>query len=548
MASKRHPLIAGTVVTSLGTLASRGLGLLREMATGWLFGIGGKPGMAVADAFLFAYRIPNLFRQLFGEGAMTASFLPVLTGELEIDRKTANQLASVVVVLLGGILTSFVAVGELLIGLIWWLRGDAPGVSLLLGLSAVMLPYLIFVCIAAQLTTMLYVKQHFTVPALAPTMLSVVWLTAAWGVAPLFPGNQVAQAYTLAVGVLVAGVAQIVVQLPKLRQLGFRFDFHWTAARKGVGQIVRNMSPTMVGLAVTQINTFVDSLIAWGLAAASNGPQTFSWFGHTMEYPMKQGAVAAIYFGDRLCEFPLGVVGLAVAVAIFPLLSRHAQRGDFQQLGDDMTLGLRLVLCLAVPAGVGLFLLAVPIMRLFFQHFQFNAEDTIRAARMVAWYGTGVWAYCASAVVVRGYYAMGDFRTPVRVAVWAVGLNLTLNLTLIWPMAEAGLAVSTSICAALQVMVLVVLFSRRLAPLRWRQLTVTIARTLLATAAMTAAVLFCLAKLPAADSLKARCLQLAVPLVSGVVVYVLAYLLMGGREFAMLLGGKDEERGTKNED
>ena len=542
MSSKRHPLIAGTLITSLGTLASRGLGLLRDMATASLFGIAGKPGKAVADAFLFAYRIPNLFRQLFGEGAMTASFLPVLTGELETDRKTANQLASVVVVLLGAILTGVVAAGELVIGLIWWIRGDAPGMSLLLGLSAVMLPYLIFICIAAQLTTILYAKQHFTVPALTPTMLNIVWLTAAWGVAPLFSGNQVAQAYTLAVGVLVAGVAQIVVQLPKLRQLGFRFDFHWTAARKGVGQVVRNMSPTIVGLAVTQINTFVDSLIAWGLAAASNGPQTFSCFGNTIEYPMKQGAVAAIYFGDRLCEFPLGLVGMAVGVAIFPLLSQHAQRGDFKKLGDDMTLGLRLVLCAAVPAGVGLFLLAEPITRLLFQRGEFNAEDTIRAARMVAWYGTGVWAYCASAVVVRGYYAMSDFRTPVRIAVWAVGLNLTLNLTLIWPMAEAGLAVSTSICAALQVIVLVVLFSRRLAPLRWRHLAATTARTVAATAAMTAAVLFCLAKLPAADSLKARCLQLGVPLIAGLAVYILAYLLMGGREFAMLLGMGNEER------
>jgi putative peptidoglycan lipid II flippase len=413
--------------------------------------------------------------------------------------------------------------------------------SLVLGLSAVMLPYLISICIAAQLTTMLYAKQHFTVPALAPTMLNVVWLTAAWGVAPLFPGNQIAQAYTLAVGVLVSGVAQSVAQLPKLRQLGFRFDFHWTAAKKGVSQIMRNMSPTIVGLAVTQINTFVDSLIAWGLAAASNGPQTFSCFGHVVEYPMKQGAVAAIYFGDRLCEFPLGVVGLAVGVAIFPLLSRHAKRRDFQQLGDDMTLGLRLVFCLAVPAGAGLFLLAEPISRLLFQRGEFSPTDTIRAARMVAWYGTGVWAYCASAVVVRGYYAMGDFRTPVRVAVWAVGLNLTLNLTLIWPMAEAGLAVSTSICAALQVLALVVIFSRRQAPLRWRQLTATTARTLAATAAMAAAVLFCLAKLPAADSLKAQCLQLGAPLISGLAVYILAYLLMGGREFAMLLGGKDEE-------
>ena len=439
-ASKRHPLITGAEITSFGTLASRGLGLLRDMATAALLGMSNGP---VADAFWFAFRIPNLFRQLFGEGAMTASYLPVLTIQLENDRHVARQLASVVVTLLALLLAALVAIGELLFGLVWLIWGDVEGVGLLMGLSAVMLPYLLLICVAAQLTTMLYAARHFTVPALTPTMLNIVWLVAAWAVAPRFTGNQVAQAYVLAVAVLVAGVAQVLVQLPTLRRLGFHFDYHWSAARQGVIQITRSMAPTMLGLAVTQINTFVDSLIAWGLAAAPDGPQSIAWLGGKVHYPMRQGAVAAIYFGDRLCEFPLGVVGLAVGVAIFPLLARHAGRGDFRQLSADMTVGLRLVFCLAVPAGVGLFLLAQPITRLFFQRGAFQPEDTVRAARMVAWYATGVWAYCESAIVVRGFYAVGDYRTPARLAAWMVCLNLALNLTLIWPLAEAGLAVST---------------------------------------------------------------------------------------------------------
>jgi putative peptidoglycan lipid II flippase len=534
----RHPLIAGTVVTSLGTLVCRGLGLLRDMVTASMFGLSST---AVADAFWFAYRIPNLFRQLFGEGAMTASFLPVLTIQLEHDSHTAWKLASVVVTLLSAILSVLVALGELVIALVWFFWGDSiQNLDLLAGLSAVMLPYLFLICIAAQLTTILNAAQRFSVAALAPTMLNLVWLAAAWFVAPFYAGNEAAQAYVLAVAVLISGLAQIVVQLPAIRKLGFRFDFHWTPARQNVLRIVRNMAPMMFGLAVTQINTFADSLIAWGLSASPDGPQTIAWLGD-VAYPMQQGAVAAIYFGDRLCEFPLGLIGMAVAVAIFPLLSRHAARGDFRKLGDDMTLGLRLVFCLALPASAGLFILAHPVAELLFQHGKFHPEDTIRAARMVAWYGTGVWAYCESAVLVRGFYSLNDYRTPVRLAAWMVTLNLTLNLILIWPMAEAGLAVSTSVTDGLRVLILMAIFSRRLAHLDWLALSGTTLRTLASTLIMTVVVYLVLGQIPDSHRLTTQFLRLFAPLSAGLIAYCAAYLLLGGRELGMLLHGKSDE-------
>ena len=142
---------------------------------------------------------------------------------------------------------------------------------------------------------------------------------------------------------------------------------------------------------------------------------------------MQQGAVAALYYSDRLCDVPLGIVGLPVAVAIFPLLCRHAARGDHRQLGADMTLGLRLVLCLSIPAGVGLILLAQPITRLVFERGNFTPEDTHRVAWLIDYYGAGVWANCAWPVVVRGFYALNDYRTPVRVGVWVVSLNLAVE-------------------------------------------------------------------------------------------------------------------------
>ncbi|MEN6457901.1 MAG: murein biosynthesis integral membrane protein MurJ [Thermoguttaceae bacterium] len=532
----RHPLISGTVVTSLGTLVSRVLGMLRDRATASLLGASGSP---VADAFVIAFRIPNLFRRLFGEGALTASYLPVLTAQLERDPKVARQLATLVVVWLTVALTVLVAAGELLFALVSYIWGHVPGVDLLMGLSAAMLPYLLLVCVAAQLTTMLYAAQHFTVPGLTPAMLNVVMLVAAWGVAPAFAPNQIAQAYVLAVGVVVAGVSQIVVQLPMLRRLGYRFDYNWAAARTSVRQIARNLAPMLVGLAVTQINTFNDSLVAWGLAGSPTGPQNIGWLG--VRYPMRQGAAAVLYYGERFYEVPVGIVGMSVAVAIFPLLARHAAHGDRRQLGNDMTLGLRLLLCLSIPAGAGLMLMAQPIARLILQNGQFGPEDTARAARAIACYASAVWAYCAAPVVVRGYYALNDMGTPVRVAAWMVGLNLLLNFTLIWtPLEEAGLAMSTAIAAAAQLFVLTVIFSRGHAPLGWRQLGATTVRTVLATAAMGAAVYASLHWMPAGERLNEQLVRVGVPIACGAAVYCVAYWLLGGRELGMLLSGKSD--------
>jgi putative peptidoglycan lipid II flippase len=534
--SRQHPLISGARITSLGTLFSRILGMLRDMATASLLGGGG-----VMDAFVIAFRIPNLFRRLFGEGALTASYLPVLTAQWERDPQTARQLATVVVVLLTAFLTGLVALGELLCGVIWYFWGDAAGMGLLVGLAAVMLPYLLLICVAAQLTTMLYASRHFTVPALTPCMLNIVWLLAAWTVAPWFAPDRIAQAYVLAVSVLVAGVTQVLVQLPMLRKLGYHFDFNWSASREGVRQIVRNMAPMLIGLAAIQINTFIDSLIAWGLAASPDGPQRIPWLGEAVQYPMKQGAAAAIYFGERLYEFPLSIIGTAVAVAIFPLLSRHAARGDHRQLGEDMSLGLRLVICLGIPASAGLMLLADPITRLIFEHGNFHAADTARAARMIVWYATGVWAYCASPVIVRGFYAMNDSGTPARLAGWMVGLNLALNLTLIWPMAEAGLALATAVSAAVQVFLLTAIFSRRKASLDHRGLCVTVARTVVATLVMSGLVWFALEQMPVSGRLTLQAVRVCVPATLGVAGYCLAYWLLGGRELGMLLGRKSVE-------
>jgi putative peptidoglycan lipid II flippase len=325
------------------------------------------------------------------------------------------------------------------------------------------------------------------------------------------------------------------IQGPRLWKHGFRFDYHFAGCRQELREIGRLFAPMVAGLAVTQINTFFDSLIAWGFSAPAGGPQTMAWLGG-LPYPMEQGAAASIFYGERMYEFPVGILGMAAATAIFPLLSRHAAEGQHRQLASDLTLGLRMVFSLAVPAGVGLILLARPLTDLLFAHGQFTAHDSGRAATMVACYSFSVWAYCATPVLVRGFYALGDSLTPVRVAVWLVGLDLLLNLTLIWPWAEAGLAISTALTSALQLLILLLIFARRVAPLNGKALGATLARTLAATALMSLVCLAALHGLPAAGG-HSELLRVLVPLLLSTLVYVISHRLLGGQELRMLWTG-----------
>ncbi len=471
--SDRRQFLRGLRITTLGTLSSRVLGMLRDVSTAALLGMSGSGAM---DAFVVAFRLPNLFRRLFGEGALAASFLPVLSATLEDDRRRAWQLVSVLITWLALFLAALTLSAELVCGLLWWLSVDRPRVTLVAGLSAVMLPYLWFICLAAQVAAALHALGRFAAPALAPVLLNLCWLVAAaagwwWQV-----GSPEARAFCLAGAVLVAGVLQLACQWPVLWAAGFRFDYRPENVREPIARVLKAMAPMIVGLAATQISTFFDSLLAWGLTSTPPFRTHLDLPGYPIPYPLAPGATSAIYFGERLYEFPQGLMGMAVATVIFPLLSRHAARGHWDKLGHDLTLGLRLVVFVALPASVGLMLLAEPITRCLFEHGAFTAHDAARTARVIAVYGGGVLAYCALPVIVRGFYSLGDQRTPLEVSVGAIFFDLVANLILVWPLAEVGLALSTSLSAWLQAILLVALFARRFR-IEWG----TLARTLLGT-------------------------------------------------------------------
>jgi putative peptidoglycan lipid II flippase len=539
---ERHPLLSGTILTSAGTLASRVLGLVRDMVTAALFGLAAG---GVLDALVMAFRVPNLFRAFFGEGALTASYLPVFTESLEEDRHGGQRLYRATAWWLGGVLTAVTMVGEIGIGIWAWLVRDDPQVLLLAGLLAALLPYLIFVCLAAVSSATLQALGQFGPPAFAPAVLNVCWIAGVAVLAPRFADAAPEQAYIVAGCILVGGVLQWLAQWSALgrqwRQIGNErhgtqeIDAAPDATRQRLRRIRRGMVPTMVALTVTQLNTLSDSVVAWVLATPPDGSATISWLGN-VAYPMKQGAVAAIYLGERIYQLPLGLIGVAAATVAFPLLSRHAARGNRDAVARDLTLGLRLVLLAAVPCAVGLAILPEPIARLLYERGQFTADDVLRAARMIAVYGAAVWAYCALPVLVRGFYAMDDRTTPLRVAVSVVALNLALDLTLIWPLAETGLAVSTAVSAVVQVAALAMLFSKRHVPLLWGKMAVTALRAVVAAAIMGAVCLAVLKCVPERAGTWNALWRVAAPMAAGTVVYIRILTLIGRSEWRDLRG------------
>lgn len=525
-------LLSGLRITGACTLVSRVLGMFRDMATAALFGLGAG---GVMDAFAVAFRIPNLFRRLFGEGALSAAFLPVFAERLERrGRLAAWELTSAVLTVLAVVLLGVLAIGEGTCWLLWRGLGTESG-GLVFGLTAVMLPYLFFMCLAAQVAAVLNALGHFTMPALAPALLNVCWLVAVLFVAPWAAPDKPGQAYVLALFVLLAGLLQLAVQVPVLRSKGYRFAWNWTEAAPELKRIAAGMAPVMLGLAVMQINTLADTLIAWLLARSPGGPESFEWFGRVVAYPMQEGAAASIYFGDRVHQFPVGVFGVALGTVLYPMLARHAARGELDRLRADLNRAVRLVLVIGIPASAGLIVLAAPLAELLFRHGAFTTDDATRTARMIAGYSLGVWAYCGLQILVRAFYALGDRTTPAKVGAAVVGVNLALNFSLIWPFAETGLALSTSACAIVEVLVFLQLLGRRLGPLDRAAIGRVAARVVFASALMVLACLAVLSAGPAGPSLLDRLVRVAAPFVSGIAMYAAACWVLGIRELGEVL-------------
>ncbi|MCH2133948.1 MAG: murein biosynthesis integral membrane protein MurJ [Phycisphaerales bacterium] len=424
------------------TAVSRVTGLAREAVLSRILGTD-----ALLSSYYFAFLVPNLFRRLFGEGALAAAFLPTYEKLNREDPVIARQLASAtmgIVLVITGVL---VAIAELIVVAISAMMTD-PGPAL--WLLMIMLPYAPLVCVVAILGAMLQVHGRFGPTAAAPIVLNATITAAAIIGYTVFglesSDSRLMLVEAMSIAVVLAGLIQVAwswIALRSHEKIGIRLS----GARDHVREMFRKAGPMILGLGVLQVNTLIDGLIA-SYANYRGSRQFFD-----LTWPLDEHAMAVLNFAQRLYQFPLGVFGIAVATAIYPMLSRLAD--DRPAFSDMVRRGLRLVFFIGFPASLGLMIVARPLTATILQGGAFSSSDTGRVAFVLLGYASCVWAYSMIQVVTRAFYAKGDTMTPVRIAISVVVLNLVLNLVLIWtPLREAGLAWSTAICATLQLTIL----------------------------------------------------------------------------------------------
>jgi len=481
-------------VSSL-TVLSRLAGLARDGALAHVLGAGW-----VMDAYAMAFRMPNLLRQLLGEGALTAAFVPVFTDYLERGGpKAAGRFMSLVAVTLLAALAAITLVVDGVLLVLRYVTETGTKWHLIFGLAAVLFPFAIFVCLVALLQAALNCCRHFVMPALAPIFLNLFIIAGAVAAGLWVGGAPETQAFVIAGAILVAGLVEIAVQLPALRRVGLEFRPLWNPKDEGLRRVVGLLGPVILAVGVIQINVFMDSLIANVLspnvsadapAEAAPGAPGFALGPWRVPYPMKTGAASVLYYGPLIYQFPLGVFGIGLATVIFPVLTRHAVRKDLAGMARTASHALRLALFIGLPAGLGIILVCKPLIQLVFEHGRFaEMPDAVeRTARVASLYALGLWSYSVNHILIRAFYAMENIRTPRRIAMLAAGMNFVCNLLLVWPMAEGGLALATVLSAVFQTAVLARLLGRRSAGLDWRGVAASAGRTLLATAVMGAAV------------------------------------------------------------
>ncbi len=481
------------------TLISRILGMAREAVSAHYFGAG-----IVSSAFTVAFTVPNLFRKLFGEGALSAAFIPLYAQALQSDAENPRQNSAAFAAagfnLLCLILIALTLIGE---GVIFWLMRADPTMRadrlLTLKLTAIMLPYVLLICGTAFLSAVLQVHRRFGLPAAAPIILNLIHiivivigarllgLSAHAAETPGLVARQTVLAYWLGGFVLVAGVLQIAILWRPLREVGFVFRWAGQLWSAPIRRMIRLSIPVALGAGVLQISVLMDKGLSLLLQQGAHSTH-FELWGQVLRYPMELGAPARLNWAQFLYQFPLGIFAIALATAIFPSLSADAQdRGRFTAA---LRQGIELTMFEGLPAGIGLMLVADPAVRLLFQHGQITPHDSVLIGRSVMFYSAALWAFSLQQILNRGYYALHDTLTPLLLSILTLAVNLLVELPLIWtPLGEAGMAAGTCVSFTIQAVVMLWLLDRKVGGLELRRIAKPILKMIVAAAVMTVACL-----------------------------------------------------------
>ncbi len=431
-------------MVSIAVMCSRVLGLIREQTFAVLFGAG-----FAYDAFVVAFRIPNLLRDLFGEGALSAAFVTVFSDYDETRGPEATwKLAGNVLVFFTILLSIITLVGILYADKIVLALVNADfekipdKVALTHLLTMIMFPFLIFISLSSVVMGILNTKGRFFIPALASSFFNLGSIIGGVSLAFILGRNGQPSIVGMAIGTLIGGMLQLVGQLPSLFHSDFKFRPRLNLKDPGLHRILKLMAPAVFGLAALQINVFINTYFASSL---------------------QQGSLSWLNYAFRFFQLPVGVFGVAISVAALPLLSRQAAIKDFNRLKETFISALTLAFSLTIPATVGLILLAVPIIRITFEHGSFTAVDTLKTAEALRFYALGLFAYASVKVMVPVFYALDDTRYPVAGSFLAVGVNILIILLTIASLQHRAMALSISVAMTANFLFLGIILYRKLA-------------------------------------------------------------------------------------
>lgn len=464
MADPSPRLARSAGVFGLATITSRILGLVRDQVLAYYFGAGDAN-----DAFRIASRIPNLVRDLFAEGAMSAAFVPSFTRQLTLQgRERSWRLASSVInallLVTGVIVVLGMVFADPLVRLFASDFSEVPGkLELTIYLTRMVFPFLTLVAVAAVLMGMLNSLGHFFVPALSPATFNVAVIVMSLAFIPVSSSIGIQPITIVALATLAGGVGQLVIQWPALVKEGFRYQPVLDLKDEGLHRVLLLMGPGTIGMAATQINVLVNSVLATGEGT---------------------GAVSWLDFAFRLMYLPIGLFGVSIATAATPAISRMVAEQDFRRIRSTLAHALGLMLFLNLPATLGLIILARPIVAMIFEHGNFTASDTIATAAALQLYAIGLVGYSIVRIISPTFYALGRSRVPVMVSAGSVVVNIVLSVMLVRAMGYRGLALSTSITAMVNATIQLVLLRREIQGLNGSQVAASAARVVMAALVM----------------------------------------------------------------
>ncbi len=457
----KRGIIRSAGMVSGFVLLSRVFGFARDMLMARAFGTSLN-----MSAFVTAFTIPNLFRGLFGEGALSAAFVPVFTEAREREPGRLWAFAARLQTALTLLLAVLVALGMLAATAALILLPLDVKAETVLRLLRIMLPYSLFICLSAFLAAMLNALHKFAYAALAPVVLNLVMIAVLLGVCPLLDPGSGVRMTVVAWSVVAAGIIQWGMLLPPLLARGFRPKWAFDLSDSRIQRVARLMGTAMIGMGLTQVNVVVDRVLAFFLS---------------------EGAPSYLYYAERLIYLPLGMFGTALGTVLLPTFSGQAARGRFEQMRETINHSARQLMFVMLPAAVGLFTLARPVVRVAFERGVFSADSTNQTAFALQCYAPGLLVFSMLKVFIPVFYGMQDMKTPLRVGMVCTGLNLALKFVLIWPLAHGGIALATVISSAVNVLLLGWLIHERMGSAGWRAIGASAARLFAASVIMAAA-------------------------------------------------------------